>query len=81
MRLSPASSWRLSRKPAATSMARWPRRSGMSGRVRWSWEGQSRSVTAVLAQSPERLASSAAATGSTVRVAKSTSPAGVAEAR
>ena len=35
----------------------------MSGRVRWSCAGQSRSVTAVLAQSPECRASSAAATG------------------
>ena len=52
----------------------------MSGRVRPSSAGQSASVTVALTQSPERLDSAAAATGSIVRVAKSTSPPALARA-
>ena len=74
MRLPPDSSVRLSRKPAATSIAMCPLRKGISGRVRLSLAGQSVSVISVLAQSPVRRASAAAATGSTVRVANRMSP-------
>ena len=49
----------------------------MSGRVRSSLAGQSASVICGFAHNPARLASTAAATGSTVRLVKSTSPADV----
>ena len=52
MRQPPDLRWRLSRKPAATSIARWPRRSGMSGRVCPSSAGQGVSVTEGLTQKP-----------------------------
>ena len=51
-----------------------PRLRGMSGRVRLSLAGHRESVISVLAQSPDRRASAAAAAGSTVRVVNRTSP-------
>ena len=72
-----ASRQRLSRKPAATSIAMWPLRRGISGRVRVSLAGQRVSVISVLVHSPDRRASAAAATGSTVRVVNRMSPLGV----
>ena len=53
----------LSRNPAATSIAMWPRRRGISGRVLVSLAGQRVSVISVLAHSPDRRAFVAAATG------------------
>ena len=55
----------------------WPRRRGIRGRLRLSLAGQRLSVISVLAHSPDRRASAAAATGSTVRVVKRMSPLGV----
>ena len=49
----------------------------MSGRVRLSLAGHRESVISVLAHSPDRRASAAAAAGSTVRVVNRTSPLGV----
>ena len=77
MRRPSASRTRLSRKPADTSIAMWPLLRGISGRVRVSLAGQRVSVISVLAHSPDLRASWAAATGSTVRVVKRMSPAGV----
>ena len=77
MRRPSASRQRLSRKPAATSIAMCPRRRGISGRVRVSLAGQRVSVISVLVHSPDRRASAAAATGSTVRVVNRMSPLGV----
>ena len=56
----------MSRNPAATSMAKWPRRRGISGRARTSLAGHRESVISVLAQRP-LLRASKAATGSTKR--------------
>ena len=77
MRVPSDSRTRLSRKPAATSIAMCPRLRGISGRARSSPAGQSASVISVFAHSPERRASAAAAMGSTVRVVNRTSPLGV----
>ena len=54
----------------------WPLLRGISGRVRLSFAGQRESVISVLAHSPDRRASAAAAAGSTVRVVNRTSPLG-----
>ena len=77
MRRPSPSRTRLSRNPAATSIAMCPRLRGISGRVRLSFAGQSVSVISVLVHSPDRRASAAAATGSTVRVVNRMSPLGV----
>ena len=64
-------------RAAATSIAMCPRRRGINGRLRLSLAGQRLSVISVLAHSPDRRASAAAATGSTVRVVNRMSPLGV----
>ena len=63
MRFPSDSRQRLSRNPAATSMAMWPLRRGISGLVRSTLAGQRESVISTLAHSPDRRASAAAATG------------------
>ena len=60
MRCSSRTRSTLSRKPAAIRRARWPRRSGMSGRTGRSSLGQSCSASCGCIQTPRRWASSAA---------------------